>query len=370
MRKTIRQLIDGAENETEAIRDCLDELKKLRLAYSSLEHELQESNCGKLAMQTYHYVDEFWSLTWDYYLTGLLNELKEKGLEELMFRDISQMILEEKQRRESAGYRILAKEDVLNNEKYLYRKGILNKFILDVLLLSVIRTHLATHYGWVIGAIAAGIAMLLYLLLSVIWGQRFVIGSLPFLVATSVMYIVKDRIKEGIKFYYQNQGFRWFPDYQLKIQTPDGVAKLGHLTESFNFVSLEDMPSEVKALRQKGFSSELEEQGRPEEVFKYKKDVVLYTERLLRKGARRHDINDILRFNIRHFLIRASDPYEAELFLDTKTKKIQRILCPKIYHINLIIKRTFWGKEEKQKVELQRVRLIIDKEGIKRVEYK
>jgi hypothetical protein len=54
--------------------------------------------------------------------------------------------------------------------------------------------------------------------------------------------------------------------------------------------------------------------------------------------------------------------------LDTYTQEISERLLPKVYHLNLIIRNSYLQEDLSQKTEIKAYRVIVDKNGIKRVE--
>jgi len=322
----------------------------------------------KQISETFQYIDEYFSLILDLYLTGLFQELKKQPHEFHTLGLVKKLMEEENIYRKEHHYLYLTPENQEHEKEYfVYRKGILKKFVLDVLLLSIERKQVLQQYSNYIGAFAAGIAMLIYILLFVWQGSKFVINSAPFVILTVVFYILKDRVKEALKVLFQKQALRWFPDYTTEIFTPDRKHEIGTVAESFSYINHKSIEGKIRDLRELDFTSDADREGRIEHIFRYKQQVSLHTD-LIRKGSRRFELNNIFRFNISQFLKKASDSYQDHSYFDPETEELQVVRCPKVYHVNVIMRSVVWAVDTEKQESLKRFRLIIDKDGIKRIE--
>lgn len=359
VRRNLIEEIDILCNQIRKIRSTFFEIESdYSLIYPSLK---QLHDC-------FNETDEFISLTIDFYLTPLLKTLRELKLEdsEKCDQDLCKLILQEQQHREDEKLKPLTTDDETRaKESILYRFGLLNRFMLEALLLKSNRISLQERHGNVLGAVAAGIAMLVYMWL--LWkSTAFVINSLPFVFLAVVLYVLKDRIKEGIKTLFYRQAFKWYPDYATEIQNKRGRT-IGKLSENFSFVDEAQIPEEIKQIRKGEFNWELPSLSRLETVIHYKREVELY--RLPPSSeSRRRGLTIIFRFNISRFLEKASNPMQANLILDPKTCEVIERLLPKVYHINIIIRSSYASASDKMRIEYKKFRVVVDKLGIKRVE--
>jgi hypothetical protein len=258
--------------------------------------------------------------------------------------------------------------DKREGEKIIYRKSLLNKFFVYALLLNTDRFSPGQRYQNLTGAIAAGIAMLVFFTLFVWQGQFFLINSTPFIVITVFLYILKDRIKEGIKTFTHHRTLGWFSDYTTKIMSPDDKSVLGVLTEKFSYISEDEIPEEISTIRSREFDSMMEDYKLPETVMYYTKKMKI-NQKPRELEARRFMLNVIFRFNIRHFMDKASNPYSPYLWLNEEAGEIKVWHLPKVYHLNIIVRTTTKQPGKKPKKELSKVRIVADKSGIKRIEY-
>lgn len=358
-----------AESTTEHISNLIEDLKITRLNFSILQEELRLMSNDTLFKVNIKHIDEYISLSMDFFLTGLLDIIRKHPEAKLQSYDeaLCQLIKSEIEYREKNNLlpkKIKGSEE--RNESVLYRMGLLEKFALEALMLRVYRQSWVDKYGGVAGAFAAGIAMLLYMSLFAWKARYFAITSMPFVLMAVVFYILKDRLKEGIKKFYYAQAFRWFPDYSTVILSPNG-RHLGKLNESFLFIKEDQLPPGFLAIRNFDFHEELQSLKRHETIIRYKKEVTLDPNPDMEK-SRRREINTIFRMNIHHFLEKANNAMQSVLLFDPMTNAIVERQMPKVYHINIIIKDTYIGPDQKKIIDIKKFRVVVDKNGIKRVE--
>lgn len=329
----------------------------------------QKSECPQLARH-FRYVDEFISTTIEEFLIILLKQVR--TIEQQQSKSdslICQLILKEKQYRKKNNISPrTSRGHLFANESILYRHGLLNRFVMESLMLHHHRFSLEEKHAHLLGAMAAGIAMFVYMFLFVfVWkSPQIVANSFPFIAFAVFIYILKDRIKEGFKTLYYKQAYRWFPDYSTEIRSPKGV-KIGKLTENFTFIDSWQLPAGFLKIRNHHFHEELQALQRQETIIQYKREMTLNP--LPPGESRRGELTAIFRLNIHQFLQKASDAFQSNLVFDAYTQEITERLLPKVYHLNLIIRNTYLQSDLTPKVEINTFRVIVDKAGIKRVEH-
>ena len=315
-------------------------------------------------------VDEFISTSIDYYLTGFLEYVRSQSFENIhgIDQELCRIILCEKKHRQDCFHEpeTIYDADSKNQENFMHHKSLLNKYVTDALLLGIERTSWIEKYGNLVAAFAAGIAMLIYVLLVFLNVPYFGINSLSFLLLTVVLYVLKDRVKDGLKAAFHNRAVLWFSDYTTNIRQEGTDRVLGKLKEFFSFVDSEDMPHDIAEARQCEFGSDMQFFKQPETIFYYKKQMHL-SDIFHPKKVRRHKLHNIFLFNIHLLLQKASDPFESVANLDLHTMEIKTFLLPKVYHLNIIMKNTT-SRGDAIHVAYKKFRLVIDKNGIKRVE--
>lgn len=364
-----------AQKFSKELNDFCDELELFRKQFEAIEKKcfLELSNAE--LTWTMAYIDEFVSLNINDYLTGLLNRLRMKLMDELGSSDkrICDIILKEKNyRNERFQEDNTFTQEPEHDEYVLYRKALLNKFVIDPLLLKISRSSVSHRYRYAIGAIPAGFAMFFYTILLFFFQEHGGINALlnssqVLILLTVIVYVLRENIKEELKNISYQKAAKWFSDYTTDIYSPSGDSALGTLKESFSFIDEEKIPKEVMEIRNRHFHTVLESFKRPEKVIYYKK-VVNIKKKPKTLEERFYGLNIIFRFDIHHFLDKAEDPLHTSLNLDPETLKLFKVQLPRVYHINIILKNTTAYPDGGTKVEWNKFRLVVDKSGIKRIE--
>lgn len=358
----------GIEGISQSVASLCTEISKICDRFRNIQDLARTQTSKPQLLRHFKYIDEFLSTTIDEFLVILLKKIRESERQNSSTdKLICQLILKEKlyRKRNHIGPKT-SKGHVFANESIPYRQGLLNRFVLESLMLKNYRFSLEEKHAHLLGAVAAGIAMFVYMFFFAWQISTFVITSFPFVALAVFFYILKDRIKEGFKILYYKQAHRWFPDYSTEIRSPQNV-KIGKLTESFTFIEQRQLPPGFLKIRNHHFHEELQALQRHETIIQYKREMTLSPRQSIR--SRRRELTAIFRLNIHRFLQKASDPFQTNLTLDAYTQEISEKLLPKVYHLNLIIRNTFLQTDLTPIEEIKTFRVVVDKGGIKRVEH-
>jgi hypothetical protein len=347
----------------------LAKLKEVEEQFTSLEKDLAVSDASRELLETCAFARDLCSLEVQNHLTLLLDVYRKrrgKSAKKLIELIVS-FIENHWQGRRSRGSHLLRHPDSLN-EDFTYWEGILKKYFQSVLYLTVRDKDLTGRAQHILYGIAAGVAMFLSIVLGYWIGTSFSNEmSTSFIVAVVAAYIIKDRTKDIIKN-YSNSILRMFvPDRKFVIVDPLSGGNIGVVRESVRFLYPREAPAAVLEERSCGHMTRIEEEGKPEEILMYQKSVVLDTEKIFKHHTRRRDISDIIRFNVRKLVQYADDPFHFDKMWDSQTKKIQRIKCAKVYHLNLIISLETQSAKEKNQIVFKHVRVILNQDGIVRM---
>lgn len=368
LRREIQKILAFSLPPEGEVRDLCHEIENFRYAFLKLPETYHLNDSHELKV-TYDYLDEFIGTSIDYYLTSLLNQFRmhNSPVSQSVEDNLCRVIIAENDHQEKTHHALIKfSSNTARDEQILYRLSLLKKYFLDALLLEVDRTSVQERFGTFISSFSAGIAMFVYVLLFIWQGQWFVINSLPFIVITVAAYILKDRLKEGLKSLSFRRALSYFSDFSTKILTPQDEV-IGELKEFFTFVDESQIPEDIRKIRNFDFHSMLKSFKRPEQVFYFKRIVTTYLPKN-KKLDRLKSLTISLRYNLQDYLEKASDPYHSYSTLDKTTRAILKLRLPKVYHLNVILKNRYLDDEGKKIVELQKFRIIIDKNGIKNIE--
>lgn len=367
----IKQLpsFDESSSQSHEISILQKEVEDVLHTFRALQHSVLPLMHLPPLSKAFKCLDEILSITMEEHFLILVASLREKG-EFYASSDhlLCKSVLKEKMYRKSHELGLSADSySSFSNESILYREGLLNRYILDALRLKNVRFSLEEKHKNILSAISAGLAMFIYMGLFVWKSPEYVLNSFPFVILAVFLYILKDRVKEGVKNLFHQKAGRWFPDFSTKIQSPNGT-KIGTLSESLTFIENEDLPRTFRHLRHHRFEDEFDILKKEETILHYKKEVILNRPHLSKNG-RRKEITTIFRLNIHRFLEKAGEALQTTLVLDPYTQEIKEKKMPKVYHLNIIIQNSYLTDDGKENTEVKTFQVVLDKNGIKRVEH-
>lgn len=355
----------------EGLENFLGDLKTLETALSSLKANISDPAVPIKIRETAAFFDEYVSLILEEYLASLVEALRANPSARARFEDVERGVLAivtaQNRYRQAMKY-----PSVLNpgstNEVLIYRRGVLKKFISSVLYLKV---EFSEWEGLtqVFFGLAAGVAMLFAITVTIYFQLVYTIKSIPFVAAAVISYMFKDRIKDWLKLLFSKSLTRWISDRKIDIlDSSGGGARIGLLKEAFTFIPDNDIPPDIARMRRIDNITSVDEEGKPERAFKYKKEIVLYPDVIIKSHERRRDLNDITRFNVREFMAQADDSAVDYLYVDAATGDVRVAACSRVYHVNMVMKYTYYDREDQVTIHYERIRIVLNKDGIVRLE--
>ncbi|OLS13742.1 MAG: hypothetical protein RBG13Loki_2627 [Promethearchaeota archaeon CR_4] len=313
----------------------------------------------------FRFVDDYISLKITKSLVNLGLVIQKMPGMEIPFNTIKTIVEQEMAHRRQHNSLLFIKEGT-ENELYSYWEGIFKKYTQTVLYLDQRKSEDRARVSQILYALSAGIAMFLFIVifanLSSQSYQDWYIW-LPVIAA----YILKDRIKGVLQNLSDRALNHWFPDREGHIFEHESNVRIGSWKESVNYLPLEKVPSEILSIRQASNKSPIEQEGKPELVIKYVKKVILNPVLIRSRHERHTDINDILRFNVQHFLSYADDPYRTRIIWVSETQEFRKIKYAKVYHVNVVFKLEYLDDTRQNRVQYKKIRVVLDQNGIKRV---
>lgn len=354
----------------EGLENFLGDLKTLEAALGSLKAEISDPAVPLKIRETMAFFDEYVSLILEEYLTSLIEGLRANPAALERFAAVEKGVLAivtaQGRYRQAMKYPSVLAPGT-SNETIIYRRGVLKKFISSVLYLK------AEFSEWegltqVFFGLAAGAAMLFAVLVTVYFQARYAMNSLPFVLAVVISYIFKDRIKDWLKLLFSRSLTRWISDRKIDIFDSSGGGRIGLLKEAATFLPGRDVPPDISRLRRIDNITSVDEEGKPERVFKYKKEITLYPDVIMKTHERRRDLNDIMRFNIRDVVEQADDAQVVYPYVDAPSGEVRTALCSRVYHMNLVLKYSYADRAGQPAVHYERIRIVLNKDGIVRLE--
>ncbi|MDD4816786.1 MAG: hypothetical protein PHI85_02310 [Victivallaceae bacterium] len=333
-----------------------------------LEKQLTAAEPPAAALELFHHADEFLSININKYRYQLWFALKDgqPAWKSDAQRKLVELCRAEIAYRKRRRYPSIPMVDG-NNEELLYREGVLKKAMASVLFLNTATRKDGVLLENMIFGLAAGLAMTFAALIAYftrdILMREF---SLVVLLVLVIAYMGKDRVKELSKAYLYQKARRFMYDYKIKMYDASG-REVGECREGFRFIKESEVPEVVSKVRNRVYLSNLENGCFGEQVILSRRRVKLKAE-VRREFAGDFEIEgivDIMRLNVRNFLMKMDNP-ERPVFVPDDTRETVHVVQGKrVYHVNIVMHYSMEGHEDRY----TRYRLVLSRNGIKRINY-
>ncbi len=344
--------------------------------YRLIRNEYEKEFATKSVLTNLKLVDEFITYRFENSLAVIYSEID--NLSNIKGIDCSEIVSyltsvanDESQYRILQGFIYFKNSTSVNYEYYSYRFSTIKKHIFQVLYLDVIHIRNEKKYRNMVAMIGAAFAALLYLP-----AQALLIvnsnASASVLFMIILAYIFKDRAKEISREIILDKVLdkyhKYFPDNDLIIHDSTNPKSLkspiGKCREFVRFIKKEKVRKEISKIRNYNHVVDIDEE-RHEEVIYYRKDVKLNSKKIMNSHYRRNNVKDIIRFNINQFLDKLDNATGKINFYDIEKNIFTNLKAPKVYHINIIFR---YKSDNTTEPVFQRIRVILDKNGIVRLE--
>ena len=340
------------------IENFLNTITKILEQFRLLVDQTAASSLSSDNKNFIYYADEHMSNVVELQMMDLFNSLQSR-LSKNDCIPIVDMIYNEQKYKKHRGYSS-PKDKSIDPEELLYKRSQLKKYIDSVFFLNQDIRQDGELVEQTLLAIAAGLAMVFATGIAFYFQQSYGNFTTPLFLALVVGYMLKDRIKGMLSKYFISKSNVFFYDYKINI-TDSFKKKVGLIKERFTFVSFDKLEPTIKNYRLKDRIIQTKLLG--EQIIRYKKKVILHS-KIIGSDSPDQDIagiTDITRFNFHRF-IQYMDDAEKDYIL-VKKGEIYTKIADKVYPINII--QQYYTEEG---VELKRYRVIMNRNGIKRIE--
>ena len=303
--------------------------------------------------------DEFVGHSLDLQTIGLIKKIESvsdsQKLSDLKAKLVS-IVTDERKYKQSVEYGILNGESI-HDRRLIYHRGMLKKFVESELFIHLSKKKDGVAIEQMYYSIAAGIAMIFAT--GVAWFIQLKYGNItwPLFVALVVSYMMKDRIKDLMRYYFAHKlGNKY---YDKKADITIGKKWVGKIKEGFDFISLKNTPEAVIQRRER--ASFVEDESR---IFEEK--VMLYRKRLTIDGKAlasvdnypMSGINDIMRLHLTRFSHKMDNP---KIDIDTLDAdgNLMSMSVRKTYYLNVV----FQLKHDEQ-TKFQHFRIVMSRDGV------
>ncbi|MFT5356469.1 MAG: hypothetical protein ACI9KE_003694 [Polyangiales bacterium] len=265
----------------------------------------------------------------------------------------------------SVGYGDSDKRDVEHLE---FRRHLLKRFSASVLWLHREVSEAGKWTLQALYAIAASVAMAFTVGLAFYHGtpDANAFNNLwKWATIVILAYAGKDRIKATLQGVFTKWVRKWMPDRRWRLEDRLKRIAVGTVRERSEFLKKKDIPAEVHAARVSTHQHRLEEQARPEHILWHKKDCEVNAEAVRSVDERYGAITEIFRLNLREWLVHTDNAKQRTVFADPDDQHIYTAMAPRVYNIAVVYRLRSTTDND---APWRRVRVIISRKGIKRIE--
>jgi len=254
-----------------------------------------------------------------------------------------------------------------DNEEYSHRLSFLKKFCMNILFLHVQRGSPRKKWEEVLFAVAAGCSMAFALGVALFAQSRYPQASFNFFIIAVMGYMLKDRIKEGLRRLAALYAGKFLYERNTRIMDPVTRDEIGLCREKIDYDRAVKVPDDISAIRAHDDLVTASQGELAETVIRYRKRITLNSEMLPRMGGGIvSGVADIIRLNVHQLLHDMDDPEHAIDYIDLGDYSVEKVKAIKSYRVDVAFRFAVDDGRHKQ-TALRVVRLILDRNGIKRM---
>ncbi len=361
LRDEVGHILDSSEEDIQyLVKNFTNNTKEIFHRYRELYKIINVPTIDKLHMDYYRYGEEFLCNIVEKHSYMLIRNLKKREhfgqIKSTLLELIKEIDLYKKQR----GYICVEGDSPEKNSSFVYRSGLLKKFAESDLFLNIQKRRDGVWIEQILFSLAAGISMIFATVVAFSVQQRFGNFTMPLFIALVVSYMLKDRIKELIRYYFAHRmGVRYF-DHKIRMNVSETT--IGWAKESVDFIKESKIPADVLRSRERPEIVEAAYKRDVEKVLLYKMHVHIDRERLNTISPYFFSgVSAILRLNFSRFLQNMDNP-DFPLYLPHEEEGCVMTEGKKYYYLSLIIQ-----KQNELQNEQKHYKVILNKEGIVRI---
>jgi len=337
--------------------------KQIISAFRELRKTIYTPNVQQNEMDTWAYCDEFICNVVAQHSFRLIDFLEDKnnGNYTAVISELKKQIRAINSYRDEMGYSSVRESTTHNDRNYLYRHGVLKKFVESQLYLRVPKKRDGVVVEQLYYSIAAGLAMIFATIIA--WAFQRTFGNLtwPLFIALIISYMMKDRIKELMRYYFSHRmGSRYF-DNKAKISLKD--KKIGWMKEGVDFINPSYVNKTIADLRAKFPILPAANRIDDDNIILYRKMVHINREKMEEDSAYMlNGINDIIRLHVNHFVQKMDNPIIPMPVLEPDDS-VGKVDCEKDYYLTIVLQYEYDGV-----IDYKPFRITMTRDGIKNIE--
>ena len=385
VRRQLRAHTRGDAASARAIEDgleaMLERIRRALWAYRRVRHLMWpfEPVCHQALVTGMRVADEYMSLFIDERISLLVlgaaerkNLRDDSGLVVRLRLRAARLTEEEAQHRRKYGFLHMRSAEGREGEYFTYYASYLKKTVQNALYVETRRFEADdTYLRHAVAALGASLAAAWAFatrvpdkLASFSAGQKFAL-VMSFVLA----YVLKDRIKAFFNEVIIHR-IRKF-DHKAWLRGPAmealGLGRLKlRMREAMRFLRHDEAPRDVLA-RRLAHRTVRHAEVFGEEVIHYRKEIRFSAE-VEDAASAGFWLHDIVRLNVRHFLVRLDDPVDRLPHYADARGSFEWAELHKVYHLNLVTRVSRTGPDGGVEEREDHLRVVLDKERIVRIE--
>ncbi|MDL2322441.1 hypothetical protein LJC52_00460 [Bacteroidales bacterium OttesenSCG-928-A17] len=337
--------------------------QKILSEYRGLRRIINVPTISSEILDYFFFGDEFISNLVDQRTCFLIDFLQRKDKEKYgkSILLLSTLWRDEIAYRKEKGYITVENQSPTRNRSYIFRRSVLKKYVESDLFLRAKRKKDGVVVEQIYYSIAAGLSMIFATAIAFSFQMKYGNFTMPLFVALVVSYMLKDRIKELMRYYFAHKlGGKYF-DNKTDIAIKD--TPIGWSKEGMDFISESKVPREVMNIRSRSSLVEAENRISDEKIILYRKQVCLDREEIEKNSNYPiSGINDIMRLHLSRFMQKADNP-EEPLYCQDENNEVSVIQGEKVYYLNIVMQLQF-----EEQVNYKRFRVVFTQDGIVELE--
>ena len=270
---------------------------------------------------------------------------------------LNKLLEEETEHKKEKGFALLKEGDEEHNSLAIIQRNVLKKFVESDLFLQTVKKKDGAFVEQFYYSIAAGVAMIFATVISFFATQRYGNFTTDLFIILVISYMLKDRIKDLMRYYFSSELSKKYYDTKLKLSIRK--QEIGWIKESFDFIEEVKLPEYVRNLRNRSPLVEAENQVYDEKIILYRKRVNLSREDIEKyKEYRLSGVNDITRFNLFQYMQKMDNP-SIPLYMTDEENGFISFEGSRVYSMYFILKC-----ESDADVYYKRYRILFNRNGI------
>ena len=251
--------------------------------------------------------------------------------------------------------------DPEHDRQLVFHHGMLKKYVESELYIRLDKKKDGVAVEQLYYSIAAGVAMIFAT--GVAWQTQVKYGNItwPLFIALVVSYMLKDRIKDLLRYYFAHKlGNKYF---DKKATIAIGDKKVGVIKEGFDFISRAKTPDVVMKMREKASFVEDESHIFEEKILLYRKHVEISDSALAQIDAYpMKGVNEIIRLHLNRFTHKMDNP-EVPIHSFDAEGNMMTSSVQKIYYVNVVFQLQHEGE-----AEYHHFRLTMTRNGVQAID--